>query len=145
MRTEKARQARITTAGIFRRDKLFLLAKRLPGGNMGGRWEFPGGKAEAGESPGEALRREIREEFGAEISVGAALGSVSFSNNGVDFSLIVFDARLETPIGELRVHEEIRWLTLDEAGALNLTDSDRMVYEKLKRMNPAGTSENSGC
>jgi mutator protein MutT len=126
--------AGITTAGIFRKDRLFLLAKRLPGGSMGGRWEFPGGKAEAGESAEEALTREMREEFDAQISVGRHLLTTRFSNNGAEYSLMVFEAVFETPIHELREHEEIRWLTLEEAGSLDLADSDRKIYNDLKKM-----------
>ncbi|MDR1626969.1 MAG: (deoxy)nucleoside triphosphate pyrophosphohydrolase [Spirochaetia bacterium] len=129
------KQARLTTAGIFRSDKLFLLAKRRPGGSIGGCWEFPGGKVEAGESPEEALRREIREELGAEISVGALFVSFAFSNNGKDFLLKAFEARLETPIRKPGVHEEIRWLTLDEAEALDMADSDRKIHAELKKTN----------
>jgi 8-oxo-dGTP diphosphatase len=129
----RAKRARLTTAGIFRSDGLFLLARRRYGGNIGGRWEFPGGKAEAGESPEEALRREIREELGAEISVGAPLVSFGFSNEGTDFFLKAFEARLETPIRRPRDHQEIRWLTLEEAGALDLADSDRTILNELKK------------
>jgi 8-oxo-dGTP diphosphatase len=123
--------AEITTAGIFRENNLLFAAKRLPGGSMGGRWEFPGGKAEAGESPREALRREIREEFGAEASVGRHIMTTRFSNEGKDYRLMVFEAAFKTPISELKAHEEIRWLPPEEIAALDLADSDRHVYEKL--------------
>ena len=63
----------ITTAGIIRHDSLFLVAKRKEGGSMSGRWAFPGGKADADETPRDALRREIREEFGAAARVGRHL------------------------------------------------------------------------
>jgi 8-oxo-dGTP diphosphatase len=122
----------ITTAGIFRRDDLFLLAKRLPGGSMGGRWEFPGGKAEAGESPEQALKREILEEFGAEILVGKFIASVCFFNGRREYRLMAFEAVLKTPIRELREHEEIRWLPFKEIASFNLADSDRRIYEKLE-------------
>jgi 8-oxo-dGTP diphosphatase len=124
--------AEISTAGIFRKDNCFLVAKRLPGGSMGGRWEFPGGKAEAGESPEDALAREMREEFGAEVSVGAHILTTRFSNAGKDYCLMVFDAAFKTPPGNLNAHEEIRWLPLEKIGELDLADSDRKIYEKLR-------------
>jgi 8-oxo-dGTP diphosphatase len=127
--------AEITTAGIFRRDNLFLVARRLPGGSMGGRWEFPGGKAEAGESPRDALAREILEELGAEISVGAHLAATEFSNAGRRYALIAFEAVLKTPVRRLRAHEQIRWLRWEEIKNLDLSDSDRRIYEEVKKEN----------
>jgi 8-oxo-dGTP diphosphatase len=128
------RRSAITTAGIFRKGSLVLLAKRLPGGSMGGRWEFPGGKAEAGESPEETLKREIREEFGAEILVGAFLASTQFFHNTKEYTMMAFEAVLQTPIRELRAHEEIRWLAFEDIGCLDLADSDRRIYESLAGM-----------
>jgi mutator protein MutT len=122
----------ISTAGIFRRKDLFLVAKRLSGGSMGGRWEFPGGKAEPGESPEQALEREILEEFGAEISVGAFISSARFFHDGKEYSVMAFEAALKTPIRELREHEKVLWLPLKDIGQLNLADSDREIYEGLK-------------
>jgi len=122
----------LTTAGIIRKDDLFLLARRLPGGSMGGRWEFPGGKAEKGESPVEALEREIREEFGVDVAVGRHLASTMFSNNGKDYTLLVYDVTLRSENLLLREHQEIRWLEFDEIGVLDLADSDRRVYELLR-------------
>ena len=124
--------AEISTAGIFRKDGLFLVAKRRPGGSMGGRWEFPGGKAEKGETAEEALAREIREELGAQITVGRYICETKFSNGAKEYILKVFEAAFETPPGNLKEHQELRWLRWDEIDSLELADSDREVYEKLK-------------
>ncbi|MCL1818086.1 MAG: NUDIX domain-containing protein [Spirochaetaceae bacterium] len=99
---------------------------------MGGRWEFPGGKAEEGESAEEALVREIQEEFGARISVGTPLCQTWFSNGNREYILTVFEAVLETPILILKEHEEIRWLRWKEIGSMELSDSDREIYERLE-------------
>jgi 8-oxo-dGTP diphosphatase len=124
----------ITTAGIFRRKNLFLIAKRLCGGSMSGRWEFPGGKTEPEETPEQALEREILEEFGAKITVGKFITSAGFSNNGKEYSVLAFEAVLKTPIRELREHEQVLWLPLEEIGKLNLADSDRQIYKELERL-----------
>jgi 8-oxo-dGTP diphosphatase len=60
-------------AAVVRDGDRILVTRRLPGGPLGGLWEFPGGKVEAGESEPAALAREIREELGCEIDVGALL------------------------------------------------------------------------
>ena len=60
-------------AAVIRREGLILVTRRLPGGPLGGLWEFPGGKVEAGESEPDALAREIREELGCDVSVGREL------------------------------------------------------------------------
>ena len=98
---------------------------------MGGRWEFPGGKVESGESPEEALGREMLEEFGARASAGIRLCETRFSNKDKEYILIVFEAVLETPILDLKEHEEVRWLPWEDIGGLELADSDRGVYETL--------------
>jgi 8-oxo-dGTP diphosphatase len=60
-------------AAVIRRGDRILISRRHPHGARGGKWEFPGGKVEAGEGEPEALRREIQEELGCEIAVGPLL------------------------------------------------------------------------
>ena len=60
-------------AAVVREAGRVLVTRRLPGGPLGGLWEFPGGKVEAGESEPEALAREIAEELGCEVAVGREL------------------------------------------------------------------------
>lgn len=116
------------------------MARRRQGGSIGGRWEFPGGKTEEGESPQAALAREIQEEFGAEISAGALLASADFSNNGADYRVMAFEAVLKTPLRVLE-HEEVRWLPFEEIAALELAGSDRLLYETLRKEGfPANTA-----
>ena len=64
------KRVRVVAAVIRRDDGRILVTRRLPGGPLGGLWEFPGGKVEPGESEPAALAREIREELGCEVAVG---------------------------------------------------------------------------
>lgn len=98
---------------------------------MGGRWEFPGGKADLEEAPRDALRRELMEEFGIEARVGQHLVSTSFENHPKTYRLYVFEVSLESTKLQLHEHTEIRWLPFSEIGGLDLADSDRRVFDLL--------------
>jgi len=99
---------------------------------MGGRWEFPGGKVEEGESDADALRREFLEEFDAAVTVGPLLASGEFFHNGRKFALNGY--RIFFASDDLRVteHDECRWADLDEIEALDFTDSDRLLFPPLR-------------
>ncbi len=63
------RSRRSVTAAVIEEDGRILIAKRKKGDRSEGRWEFPGGKVEPGESPEESLKRELREELGIDVAV----------------------------------------------------------------------------
>jgi 8-oxo-dGTP diphosphatase len=125
----------LTTAAILRKGRRFLLAKRLPGGSMGERWEFPGGKVEGGESPEDALRREILEEFEVPVHVGRHIGSASFLNQGKEYLLLAFEARLENEDIILHEHGQALWLDPEAIEDLDLADSDRKIFDLIKDRN----------
>jgi len=103
-----------SVAGIAIDDGRLFVALRKPGGSLGGKWEFPGGKVEDGESDEDALKREFLEEFGAGIRVGPFLAGAEFSNKGRQFSLSAYRVFPETLDFRMAVHTEWRWATLDE-------------------------------
>jgi 8-oxo-dGTP diphosphatase len=106
-------------------DKVFI-AKRGPTGSFGGRWEFPGGKVEAGESDEAAIAREFIEEFGVQARALALLGEVVFPHRGVDRALAAWLIELPPFVRpRLIEHEEIAWASADELEGLDLVDSDR--------------------
>jgi len=114
-----------------------LVAKRKPGGSLGGRWEFPGGKAEDGESDREALAREFAEELGVAAEVGELLAEAEFRGGEKTFSLAAYRVTLGSQDLTLSEHTEWRWTTLaeiaDEA-ALDggFVDSDLLLLPALK-------------
>ena len=63
------------TAAIIKKDEKYLIAKRRLGKSLGGKWEFPGGKLEDGETPENCLERELKEEFGITTKVGDLLAT----------------------------------------------------------------------
>jgi len=121
------------TAGIIEKDGWVLIARRKPGKHMGGKWEFPGGKIEPGETPEQGLARELEEELALNARVGKFLCSTRFEGDGVSLDLLVYavDSFEGTP--QLREHDEIRWVRPDQIASFDLADSDRRVVETLYR------------
>jgi 8-oxo-dGTP diphosphatase len=114
-------------AGVVRRDGLVLMTRRPPGGPLGLRWEFPGGKLEAGESPGRALVRELREELG----VGAvAHEPLAVETHEYEHGLAVEIHFLRCTLDSLEftlspeVHE-VRWVRPAEVDPNEMLDADR--------------------
>lgn len=125
-----------SVAGIAIRDGLVLVARRLPGGEMGGTWEFPGGKLESGEDYAQALIREFEEEFGVAVRAGEKLGQAWFEHSGKHYELAALTINLESSglepgTLELREHSEIRWVGAEDLAALELSDSDRSLLPFL--------------
>ena len=120
----------------YRNGKIFI-AKRQMVGDMGGRWEFPGGKIEEGEDLETAVIREMQEEFGVTVSVGQKITSGTFTHRNKPCTLDVLaihfphDGMKERFI--LTEHTDYRWADLAEIPALNFVDSDLAVYDDVKK------------
>ena len=113
------------------RDGRVLAARRTTPAEAAGRWEFPGGKVEDGETPDSALVREIAEELGVAIEVRRWLaGAVPI---GTSYELLVAVAVISS--GEPRPveHDEVRWLSADELDAVDWLDPDRPFLPELRR------------
>ncbi|HVP18628.1 MAG TPA: (deoxy)nucleoside triphosphate pyrophosphohydrolase [Spirochaetia bacterium] len=119
------------TAAVIEEEGRVLIARRKPGRHMGGKWEFPGGKIEPGETPQESLARELREELAIQARVGDFLCSALYEGDGVCLELLVY--RVERVSGEpaLIEHQDIRWVRPEELAVFDLADSDRRVAEVL--------------
>ncbi len=117
-------------------DSLFLVARRIPVGQMGNRWEFPGGKVENNEKYETALAREFQEEFGFEVEVGELLAETEFAHNDDTVCLHAFQVIFPDPIENLSwvltEHTEVNWVPFFQIPELHFVDSDLMLYEKLR-------------
>ena len=121
----------------YRNGKVFL-AKRQDVGDMGGRWEFPGGKIDEGEDFVTAIRREMNEEFGVDVEVFDRLCQVTFEHKGKLCYVDAFKVRLEedglSRRFTLTEHTDYMWEDFSNIPSLNFVDSDMKIYEKLKDM-----------
>lgn len=96
-------------------------------------WEFPGGKMEPGETPGEALVREIREELDTEIEVGELVETVEYDYPKFHLTMHCFLCTIRSGNLVLKEHEAARWLTGDELDSVDWLPADVKVVEKLRR------------
>jgi len=125
---------RQSIAGIVYQNGVFLIGHRLPTGEMGGRWEFPGGKVDPGETPEESLHREFREELNLPVRVERLLTRAFFENKNGPVELLAYQVTLlGTEPVSLTEHTEIRWATLDEIERLDFVDSDRLLLPFIKQ------------
>jgi 8-oxo-dGTP diphosphatase len=119
-----------TAAIVVRNGKLLVL--RRSSGSIAGSWEFPGGKVDSGESPEQALARELREELGVKAEVREELARASFEHRNRHFELRAFRVELDGTGFVLTDHDAVRWLKLHELGSVSLADSDRKLLSTLE-------------
>jgi 8-oxo-dGTP diphosphatase len=122
-----------SVAGIAIREGRLFVARRVAGGAMSEKWEFPGGKCEEGENCEQALAREFLEEFGVKVSVGEQLSEAEFENKGQKRQLKAFRIDFLSSGFELREHSDWRWASFDEISEMDFTPSDLKLLDGIKR------------
>lgn len=122
-------------AAVIRDQGAFLACRRASHKTLAGKWEFPGGKVEAGESDYEALTREIKEELNVDVQVGE-LVSISRTGSGQqEIAMYSYIAHLiaSKPTSSSD-HDELRWVTQAELGTMDWAELDIPVIEALSKL-----------
>ena len=119
-------------AAIIEKDGKILFCRRGPGGNCPFLWEFPGGKIEPGETPFDAIVREIKEELSAEIEPTEVFCEYPFSYPERDIYFYFIKAKLLSEKIEPTFHSETKWLSPFESENLEFCPADIAAAEKLK-------------
>ena len=123
--------AAVICDSIKEKQKIFAIARGY--GEFQGQWEFPGGKIEEGETPQQALKREIKEELDTMIEVYDLIDTVEYDYPNFHLSMDCFGC--ETITGELvlKEAEAAKWLSKDELKAVRWLPEDLMLIEKIKK------------
>lgn len=121
---------RVVAAVIFNNGKIFATQRGY--GEYKDGWEFPGGKIEEGETPGEALVREIREELNVTVKVGNLIRTVEYDYPGFHLSMDCFRCSVQSGEFILREHEAAKWLDESELDSVEWLPADRVILSDIK-------------
>ena len=121
----------VVVAAAIARDGRYLVARRTRPADVAGRWEFPGGQVEPGETEAQALAREIREELGVEIAVGDRIPGEWPLRDELVLQLYLATLVTGEPV-PLEQHDEIRWVAPSEFDSVDWLPSDVDAVRSLR-------------
>lgn len=121
------------TAAIIEKNGKILIARRNKNDPLKGKWEFPGGRLEPGESPETCLKRELHEELGIDAKIGEFVGSNKHTYEHISIELLAY--RVKEYTGELNPtdHEEVKWVAPSEFHKYDFPEADKPIIETLTK------------
>ena len=126
---ETRKKVEVVAAVILQDGKLFATQRGY--GEWKDWWEFPGGKIESGETPEEALKREIREELATEIEVKELLTTIDYDYSKFHLTMHCYLCTILSCQPSLLEHEDARWLEMNEVNSVRWLPADKDVIEKF--------------
>jgi mutator protein MutT len=140
--TSSPRKAIVVLAAVVEQRGRFLLTRRLDRTHLAGLWEFPGGKCEAGETHEACLRRELMEELGVEATIG---DEIVTTEHAYPERTVRLHFRRTTLLGtpQPMLGQDMRWVSRDELGTLELPAADRELINVLQHSKDSLDSSDS--
>lgn len=121
-------------AGLLIEDGKVFIAKRLPEDSNPNKWEFPGGKVEIGESPKQALKRELYEELELDVEVVRLFGVNKFRVPKAEFQLELYVCNIVSGTIILHEHSEYKWVKPSELKDYDMLPGDQPFIEELQKI-----------
>ena len=129
--TDEIKTIEVLAAIIRHGDKVFATQRGY--GEFKGGWEFPGGKMEPGETPPQALIREIKEELDTEIEVGELIETVEYDYPKFHLTMHCFMCTVKSGHLVLKEHEAAKWLTKNTLDSVDWLPADEGIIDKIKQ------------
>lgn len=123
----------IGVAVISNQQGKILIDRRKAQGEMGGLWEFPGGKIEVGETVEECIRREVQEELGVEVAVGARLTTIHHRYKTFNVTLYVHDCQYLSGEAKPLECEEIQWVNPSQMNQYKFPQANTQIVDILQK------------
>ncbi len=131
---ENRKNISIVAAAIIEKNGRVLIAKRRQSSKFGGRWEFPGGKVEKGETPEQCLKRELKEELAVTAEIGSLYCTSEYSYTPYQtIRLLAYRTTAVSGAFDLNDHEEVRWVEPANLDRYIFLEADRPIVEKLTK------------
>ena len=135
------RHLHVACAIIIQKEKV-LAARRSESMTLPLKWEFPGGKIEAGETPADCLKRELMEELGIAVSIGAPLPPATHSYDDFTVTLYPFICRMTAGAITLHEHQEVTWIEPRQMLNLDWAAADLPIISSFLAAGDSGLCEN---
>jgi 8-oxo-dGTP diphosphatase len=119
--------------GLIQKDGMVLMGQRPRGNSLAGLWEFPGGKIELGESPEEALERELREELGIFAEVGTLRLATTHSYGEKAVLIMFYDVHFFKGEPKQMHHADLKWVPIDRIGEMEIPQANYRILDRLTR------------